>query len=119
MHKDAVTDIDLSPNGDLIASATFDRILITDLNNHQTVQTFDVPSVRCVAFSPDGRRFVSGGKREQVFVWDLSTMQQLDTLRAEAAFSEETILGVAFLPDPRGLITGATSGNIRLWKLSD
>jgi len=119
VHKDAVTDIDLSPDGGLVASATFDQILITDLKNGTTVHAFDVPSVRTVAFSPDGRRFASGGKREQVYVWDLSTMRQLDTLRAEAAFSEETILHVAFLPDPRGLVTGATGGNIRLWKLPD
>jgi len=119
VHKDAVTDIDLSPDGGLVASASFDQILITDLNNRRTVHAFDVPSVRSVAFSPDGRRFASGGEREQIYVWDVSTMQQLDTLRAEAAFSEETILHVAFLPDPRGLVTGATSGNIRLWRLPD
>ncbi|MBC8873903.1 MAG: hypothetical protein H8E44_31060 [Planctomycetes bacterium] len=119
VHKDAVTDIDLSPDGGLVASATFDQILITDLKNGTTAHAFDVPSVRTVVFSPDGRRFASGGKREQVYVWDLSTMRQLDTLRAEAAFSEETILHVAFLPDPRGLVTGATGGNIRLWKLPD
>ena len=119
VHKDAVTDIDLSPDGGLVASATFDQILITDLKNGTTAHAFDVPSVRTVVFSPDGRRFASGGKREQVYVWDLPTMRQLDTLRAEAAFSEETILHVAFLPDPRGLVTGATGGNIRLWKLPD
>lgn len=119
VHKDAVTGIDLSPDGGLVASASFDQIVITDLNNRKTVHAFEVPSVRTVAFSPDGRRFASGGKREQVYVWDLASMQQFDTLRAEAAFSEETILHVAFLPDPRGLITGATGGNIRLWRLPD
>ena len=119
VHADAITDLDLSPAGRLVASASYDEVRVTDLATGETVCSFDVPQTRTVAISPDGRRLVSGGFREEIFVWDLVTGQALPTLRAERSFSDHTILRIAFLPDPRGLITGATDGRVRLWRLPD
>jgi WD40 repeat protein len=119
IHNDAVTDLDLSPPGRLVATASFDEIRVTDLVTGETVYSFDVPTARTAAISPDGRRLVSGGFREEVFLWDLTTGQQLPTLRAERAFSDRYILRLAFLPDPRGLVSGASDGKIRLWRLPE
>ncbi len=119
VHQDAITDIDLSPGCNLVASATFDKIDVRDLDTGESVLSFDVPSVRTVAFSPDGLRLISGGFREEVLMWELASGQQLASLRAERAFSDRQILRVACLPDPRGLVTGATDGKIRLWRLPD
>ncbi len=118
-HTDAVTDLDFSPGGELVATAALNELCVFDLTSYEPVQTFRVESVRTVAFSPDGRRLASGGFREEVFLWDLQTGQQYDTLKAETAFSDRHITRIAFLPDPHGLITGATGGKIRLWRLPD
>jgi WD40 repeat protein len=119
IHQDAITDIALSPGGDLVASATYDKLDVRELDTGESRLCLDVPSARTVAFSPDGRRLVSGGFREEVFVWDLASGHQLASLRAERAFSDRYVLRLAFLPDPRGLVTGATDGRIRLWRLPD
>lgn len=116
-HQDAVTDLDFSPSGQLVATAALNELCVFDLNSYEPVQTLRVESVRTVAFSPDGRRLASGGFREEVFVWDVATGRRFDTLKAETAFSERHITRIAFLPDPRGLVTGATGGKIRLWRL--
>ncbi len=100
-HQDAVTDLDFSPGGQLVATAAANEICVFDLTSYEPVQTFRVESVRTVAFSPDGRRLASGGVREEVFVWDLKTGRAFDTLKAEAAFSDRQITRIAFLPDPR------------------
>ena len=34
-----------------------------------------------VAFSPDGRRLVTGGEENTVKIWDVQTGQELQTLR--------------------------------------
>jgi hypothetical protein len=119
VHDDAVTDLSLSPDGSVAATATFGQIRVTELDSGRRLGTLTVPNIRTVAFSPDGRRLVTGGSREEVFLWNLDSGERLPSLRAEAAFSDNTILRLAFLPDPRGLVTGATGGKLRLWKLPD
>ncbi len=118
-HRDAVTDVDLSPDGRLVASATFGEIRVIDLRRGGPVHTLQVPDVQTVAFSPDGRRLASGGKREEIYLWDVATGQPLASLKSESAFSDRQILRIAFLPDPRGLVSGATEGRIRLWRLPE
>jgi WD40 repeat protein len=118
-HQDAVTDLDFSPGGQHVATAALNELCVFDLATYEPVRTLRVESVRTAAFSPDGRRLASGGFREEVYLWDLETGRRLDTLKAEAAFSDRHITRLAFLPDPQGLITGATGGKIRLWRLPD
>lgn len=119
LRTDAVTDLDFSPGGELVATAALNELCVFDLTSYEPVQTFRVESVRTVAISPDGRRLAAGGFREEVFLWDLQTGKPYDTLKAETAFSDRHILRIVFLPDPHGLITGATDGKIRLWRLPD
>jgi hypothetical protein len=118
-HGDAVTDVELSPDGRLVASATFGEIRIFDLRRGEPVHTLRIPDVQTVAFSPDGRRLASGGKREEIYLWDVASGQPMASLKSESAFSDRQILRIAFLPDPRGLVSGATEGKIRLWRLPD
>lgn len=115
-HQDAVTSVSLSPDGHILASASFDQICVTELAFAKRLHTQDLPGTRCVAISPDARVLASGGNREEVYLWDLTSGEAVDVLRAEAAFSDQAILQVAFLPDPRGLVTGSSSGTIRLWR---
>lgn len=117
-HPDAVTGLDIAPDGSHVASASFDEICVSTVRGEEVGRLYE-KNVRTVAFSPDGRRLISGGLREEVFLWDLPSGQRLANLKAEAAFSQNNILRLCFLPDPRGLVTGATDGKIRLWKLPD
>jgi WD40 repeat protein len=118
-HRDAITDLDFSPDGRYAASASPGELRVWGIPSPEPAATFRMEAVRTVAFSPDGKRLASGGAREEVYVWDLCTRQPLKNLKNEAAFSERQITRIAFLPDPRGLVTGATGGKLRLWRLPD
>lgn len=61
---------------------------------------------RCVAFSPDGKRFVSGGLNETVIVWDTATQTPVLELKGHSG----TIISVGFSPDGKRVVSSARSG---------
>ena len=54
-----------------------------------------------MAFSPDGRRIVSGSYDKTVKVWDAATGQEMLTLKGHTA-----VYSVAFSPDGRRIARG-------------
>ncbi len=70
-----------------------------------------VGGVREVAFSPDGRRLVSGSNDMSVRVWDVATAQEVLDLRGHT----EQVTAVAFRPDGFGLASASADKTIRIW----
>ncbi|MBT4865890.1 MAG: protein kinase [Planctomycetaceae bacterium] len=69
--------------------------------------------VRSVAFSPDGKRIVSGGNDKTVRVWDTLTGKEVRTLSGHTQW----VSSVAFSPDGKRIVSGSIDG-IRLWNSS-
>ncbi|MEU4769640.1 TIR domain-containing protein [Actinosynnema sp. NPDC023794] len=68
--------------------------------------------VEAVAFSPDGKRLVTGG--EHVRVWDTSTLRQVG---GTATDDEGATQVVQVSPDGRTLLTAGPGPSARLWDL--
>jgi WD40 repeat protein len=72
-------------------------------------------SVNSVAFSPDGRRIVSGSNDETIRIWDALTMEQIGS---PLTGHGNWVTSVAFSPDGRRIISGSVDKTIRIWDAS-
>jgi len=66
-----------------------------------------------VAFSPDGKRIISGILAGTVKVWDSATGAELMNL---VVGHENDVSSVAFSPDGKTIAAGGYDGIIKLWE---
>ncbi|MGO9464334.1 MAG: AAA family ATPase [Isosphaeraceae bacterium] len=67
--------------------------------------------VTSVAYSPDGRRIVSGSFDKTVRVWDAHSGAELACLRRH----EGPVEGVAYSPDSRRIVSGSWDKTVQVW----
>ncbi len=72
--------------------------------------------VYCAAFTPDGRRLVSGSADGTVLVWEVGSGAGPRSLDVGG---KSAVLSVAVSPDGRRLLTGDANSRLRLWNLDD
>lgn len=65
-----------------------------------------------VAFSPDGKRIVSGDYNRGVNIWDADTGAELMNLYGDSPY----IRSVMFSPDGKTICVGGYTGDIALWE---
>jgi eukaryotic-like serine/threonine-protein kinase len=109
-----VAALAFSPDGELLASASFDRT--AKLSNSRTgeiLHSFDLHTgnVECVAFGAEGRRLASGGEDKTVRVWDTTTGREVLGLRGHT----DRCACVAFSPDGLRLASASSDRTIRIW----
>jgi len=75
-HRDSVTAVAFSPDGETLASGDVEgRIILWDIASHQPLGqpfTGHKKGVLSMAFSPDGGTLASGGEDNNVILWDVS-----------------------------------------------
>ena len=116
-HEDAVTDLALSPDGNLLASASADEtIRLWQLKDNECVAVLRGHQARvlAVSFAADSKRLVSGGEDSRGMVWDLQTGDRITVLAGHSA----AVNSVDFSPDGRRVITGSQDNLVKLWNLS-
>lgn len=122
----------------LTNSALIDRALLLSLEALRSAETYDARNslitllqaeprldtmlhdhtapVRSVAFSADGRWFVTGDRAGNVFLWDARTKALAGQVTVP---SGEAVNAVAFAPDSDQMAVGSADGTIYLWQIAD
>ncbi len=116
-HAGPVTNLTFSPDGQRLATTSWDRTAkIWDARTGREILTLrgHISTVSGVAFSPDGQRLATVGGDRTVRLWEARTGRELLTLRGHSA----GVGSVAFSPDGQRLASGSGSGNdqtARVW----
>lgn len=113
-HTQAISGLDFSPQGRLLASCGADRTArIWELATGRCLQVLrgHRGPVQDVAFAPDGRRCVTAGLDGAARIWATATGTQLTTLTGHTA----EVAAVAWNPDGQTIATGSADESIRIW----
>ncbi len=120
-HTELVYALALSPNGQWLASGSFDKtVRLWDLASGQLIKTFAGPAghqnqVLSVQFSPDQRILASSGSDNVIKFWDVPVQGAL----RQFAGHEAEIQAVAVSPDGARLATASSDQTVRLWNVAD
>jgi hypothetical protein len=115
-HRDAIYDAELSPDGRLLATCSYDRLInLWDVSTGKVVRTLTGHNgaVFDLAFSPDGTLLASASADETVKIWNVTTGERMDTLGQP----EGEQCAVAFSPDSTSIVAGGGDRQLRMWKL--
>jgi WD40 repeat protein/serine/threonine protein kinase len=72
-------------------------------------------AVNCVAFAPDGRRFLSGSRGGSITVWDAAFLTVIRQFQRRG----RPVWGLAFSPDGRRALSATAEKTISLWDVRD
>ena len=64
-------------------------------------------------FSNDGKKLISVSPQEKIKIWDLDTLEQIDSLN----HNHQKVLACDLSQDRKTLVTGCEDGKIRVFKL--
>jgi len=111
-HTERAWEVAFSPDGRYALSGGADGVFLWEVATGREVRRFSCHDGG-LAFSANGRQFLSVGGDKDVRLWDVQTGKVLRVLKGHTSFLNR----VEFSPDGRRALSGSSDGTVRLWDL--
>ncbi|MDX1912485.1 MAG: WD40 repeat domain-containing protein, partial [Saprospiraceae bacterium] len=114
-HTNGIRDVNISPDGKKIATASVDGLArIWDING-KLLATLEghTDKLRSILFSPDGNTIVTASHDKTAILWDVS-----GALLCRLEGHTGPVIRAGFSPDGKRLITASGDATARIWDLN-
>ncbi|MFI6093229.1 hypothetical protein [Streptomyces sp. NPDC051218] len=125
-HKGAVYLTSFSPNGRVLATASYDRtVRLWDVSDPSHAKPLGKPLTghkswtSSAVFSPDGDTLATASDDGTVRLWDVRDPAHPRSLGSPLTGHDGAIYLVAFSPDGRTLASASDDHTVRLWDVDD
>jgi len=115
-HSHWVTGVSFSPNGEFLATASYDKTAkLWRVQTGEEVRTFrgHSDSVTGVSFSPNEEFLATASSDKTAKLWRVQTGEEVRTFRGHS----RSVTGVSFSPNGQFLATASGDGTTKLWDL--
>ncbi|MEG3924304.1 nSTAND1 domain-containing NTPase [Microcoleus sp. T3_D1] len=115
-HLDAVRNVSFSPDGQMFATASYDRtVKLWRRDGSPVVKTLSghTDAVMSVSFSPDGKMIASGSRDGTVRLWDSNG----NLILVIHAHNNYPVMSISFSPDGKTIATASRDKTVKLWRL--
>ena len=117
-HDDAISQVKYSPDGKLIATASWDKtIKLWDVETGKLIATLTghTDSINSIAFSHDSQSLISGSEDKTVKVWNITEKPKLiKTLTKHT----DSVKAVTVSPDGNFIASGGYDNQIKIWTMA-
>ncbi len=118
-HTSVIMAVDFSPDGQIIASASFDKtIKLWQVSTGKLLATLEGHQERLwsLRFSPDGKTLASSGYDSTIKLWNVADGNLKKTISSNDKIA---VRSVDFSPDGKLLASSDSLGWIKLWNAKD
>ncbi len=114
-HKDAVSKISFSPDGNIIASGGADGEVKIWSKDGKELKTFKAheEKITSISFSPDGHKLITGSQDKTPKLWNIEDEQLIKVFKGH----KDSITSVGFSPDGKKIVSGSKDKTVKIWDL--